>query len=91
MDSYGKIWVQLSFEAYLITIMVVITLLGRIVRVANFYHHYNLYPVHTLATISMLSYEKLSRKLFSLLAVTTLEYRNGTEYKVVWLFDPNEE
>lgn len=91
MDSYGKMWVQLSFEAYMITIMVVITLLGRIVQVANFYHHHNLYPVHTLATISMLSYEKLSRKLFSLLAVTTLEYRNGTEYKVMWLFDPNEE
>ena len=91
MDSYGKMWVQLSFEAYMIIIMIIITLLGRIVRVANFYHHHNLYPVHTLATITMLSYEKLSRKVFSLLAVAPLEYRNGTEYKMVWLFDPNEE
>ena len=90
MDGLSKMWVQISFEAYLILLMVVIILMGKVVRVANFYHHYNLYPVHTLATVCMLSYEKLSRKVFSLVAFTTLEYHDGTKFKTVWLFDPNE-
>ena len=90
MDGLSKMWVQISFEAYLILLMIGIILMGKVIRVANFYHRYNLYPIHTLATVSMLSYEKLSRKVFSLVAFTTVEYHDGTRFQTVWLFDPNE-
>ena len=86
MDSFVKMWVQITFELYLIALMVVIIILGRYVKVANFYHNHNLRPVDTLATITMLSYEKLSRNIFSLVAFTTIKYPNET--KIVWLFDP---
>ena len=91
MDGFQKVWIQMSFEAYLILLMIIIILLGRFVRVANFYHKHKLYPVHALATISMLSYEKLNRKIFSLIAFATLEFRDGTKYATVWLFDPTQE
>lgn len=88
MDGFGKMWVQLSFEVYLFILMVLIILLGRSVYISNFFHRHNLKPVHTLATLIMLSYEKLSRKIFSLVSYTTLVYPNGTN-DTVWLFDPN--
>ena len=86
MDSFVKMWVQITFELYLIALMVAIIILGRYVKVANFYHNHNLRPVDTLATITMLSYEKLSRNIFSLVAFTTIKYPSET--KIVWLFDP---
>ena len=87
MDSFGKTWVQISFELYLILLIVFIIVLGKSVRVSNFLHRYNLNPVHTLATLLLLSYEKLSRRIFSLLSFTTLRYGNETE--TLWLFDPS--
>lgn len=67
--------------------MVVIILLGRNVRISSFFHKYNLHPIHTLATLIMLSYEKLSRKLFSLIAYTELKYPDGNSSRR-WLLDP---
>ena len=89
MDGFGKTWVQISFEVYLIVLVFVVIALGRFTRVSTFFHHYKLNPVHTLATLIMLSYEKLSRRIFSLLAFTRLKYPTGTV--TVWLFDPNLE
>ena len=87
MDGFGKTWVQISFEVYLIVLVFVVIALGRNTRVSAFFHNYKLNPVHTLATLIMLSYEKLSRRIFSLLAFTHLKYPTGTV--TVWLFDPN--
>ena len=86
MDGFGKMWMQLSFEFYLIFLMIVIIALGRSVRVSNFFYRCGINPVHTLATLIMLSYEKLSRKIFLLLSFTRLTYPNGTV--TVWLFEP---
>ena len=87
MNAFVKMWVQISFEVYLIFLMIAIILLGRNVKVSNFFHKYNLHPVHTLATLTMLSYEKLSCKVFSLTAFTTIKYPNNATDRV-WLFDP---
>lgn len=87
MDGFGKMWVQILFEIYLITLVVVIILLGKSTKVAAFFHNHKLNPVCTLATLIMLSYEKLSRRTFSLLAFTRLEYPTGNTS--VWLFDPS--
>ena len=87
MDGFGKMWVQILFEVYLIALVVVILVLGRNTKVAAFFHNHNINPVHTLATLIMLSYEKLSRRTFSLLAFTHLELPSGK--KNVWLFDPS--
>ena len=88
MDGFGKMWVQLSFEFYLIILVVLVVLLGKSVKISNFFHRHNLKPVHTLATLIMLSYEKLGRRIFSLVSYTRLAYPNGTN-DTVWLFDPN--
>lgn len=88
MDGFGKMWVQLSFEVYLIILMVLVILLGKSVKISNFFHRHNLKPVHTLATLIMLSYEKLGRRIFSLVSYTRVAYPNGTN-DTVWLFDPN--
>ena len=87
MDGFGKMWVQILFEVYLIALVVVILVLGRNMKVAAFFHNHKLNPVHTLATLIMLSYEKLSRRTFSLLAFTHLELPSGDTR--VWLFDPS--
>ena len=87
MDAFGKMWVQISFEVYLIILVLLVIILGRSAKVCAFFRKYHLHPVNTLATLVMLSYEKLSRKVFSLLAFTYMKYSNGTE--TVWLFDPN--
>ena len=88
MDSFWKTWVQISFEGYIIALMIAIVLLGKSTKVSSFFHKYKLNPIHTLATLIMLSYEKLSRRIFSLLASTHVKYPNGTS-AAVWLFDPN--
>ena len=87
MDGFGKTWVQISFEVYLIFLVVMIIVLGRSVRISSLFHRYRLHPVHTLATLLMLSYEKLTRRIFSLVAYTHLTYPNKTI--TVWLFDPS--
>ena len=87
MDGFGKMWVQILFEVYLIALVVMILVLGRNTKVAAFFHNHKLNPVDTLATLIMLSYEKLSRRTFSLFAFTHLEYPSGK--KSVWLFDPS--
>ena len=87
MDGFGKMWVQILFEVYLIALVVVILVLGRNTKVAAFFHNHNINPVHTLATLIMLSYEKLSRRTFSLLAFTQLKLPSGDTS--VWLFDPS--
>ena len=87
MDAFSKMWVQISFELYLIFLAAIIVVLGESMKVANFFHKYKLNPVHTLATLLVLSYEKLSRKIFSLISYTKLEYPNETVS--VWLFDPS--
>lgn len=88
MDAYSKILIQISFEVYLIILMIAIILLGRNVRIATFFHKYKLHPVHTLATLIMLSYEKLSHKVYSIVAFTKLVYPNNKTPDIVWLHDP---
>ena len=91
LDGLGKIFLQIAFEAYLIFLVVIVILMGRSVRVSNFFHKYNFHPLHTLATLIILSYEKLSRKIFSLFAHTSLHYAyNNTATDSIWLFYPCE-
>ena len=91
LDGLGKIFMQIAFEAYLIILVVLVILMGKSIRVSNFFHKYNLHPLHTLATLIVLSYEKLSRKIFSLFAHTSLRYvYNDTTTNPIWLFDTCE-
>ena len=87
MDAYGKVWLQLAFQCYVITLLVLVILSCKYSqKFANLLMDKN--PVATLATLLLLSYEKLCRNMFSLLSFVHLKYPDGS-YKTVWLFDPN--
>ena len=89
LDGLGKIFMQIAFEAYLIFLVTIVILSGRSTRVSNFFHKYNFHPLHTLATLIVLSYKKLSRKIFSLFAYTSLQYAYSNDTTGdIWLFDP---
>ncbi len=88
MDGFEKMWAQLSFELYSIFLILGIIILGRNVKIANLFYKYNLRPVNTLATIVMLSSEKLFRNFFLLISYTSLVHQREKNEQV-WLFDPS--
>ena len=88
MDSYAKVLLQFLFDLYLISFVIVIMVACHYSqRLSNFLADKN--PVATLATLILYTYEKSTRKLFSLLAFAVVRYSNGY-VETVWLFDPNE-
>ena len=87
MNSIWKVWLQILFEVYLMILMFIIVQMGRSVKVSTFFHKYNLHPVNTLATLVMLSYEKLCRNIFSFVATIELVYPDNST-NTVWLYDP---
>ena len=87
MDTYGKTWLQFLFPFYIWVIVGLIILLSsyskRITKVLGSH------PIAVLATLFLLSYEKILRVFISVVSFTTLDYPNRTA--IVWQSDANVE
>ena len=89
LDTYFKVWLQLSFPTYLILLVVAVILISRhSIRFARLISKRN--PVATLATLILLSYAKLLQSIIKVFSYTTLRYTPMNEsesFEVVWLSD----
>ena len=87
MDAYWKTWLQLVFPAYIIFLVVMVIVLGEYSqRFAHLIGKKN--PVATLATLILLSYNKLLQSLIGALSFAVLDYPDGS-HEIVWLPDAN--
>ena len=85
LDAYTKIWVQLAFPVYSISLVCIIIVISR---------HNSLFarligrrdPVATLATLILLSYTKLLSITISVLSFANLHFPDGSCVRV-WLPD----
>ena len=85
MDTFGKIWLQLAFPAYIIFLVALIIIISSYSsRFSNLIGKKN--PVATLATLILSSYAKLLEISFKSLSFGNLNYPDGS-VKMVWLPD----
>ena len=85
MDTYWKTWLELTFPAYVIFLVVIVIFLserymwfGRLIGKKN--------PVAALATLILLSYTKLLRTIIASFSLAILDYPDGSR-EIVWLPD----
>ena len=83
MDSYAKTWLQFVFPVYIWALVGLIILLSKFSQKLTRLLGSN--PVAVLATLFLLSFTRVLGTITSVLAFTTLEYRNHTE--TVWILD----
>ena len=87
MDAYGKTWLKLLFPLYLIFLVGVVIVLGeKSQRFAHVIGKRN--PVAMLATLILLSFDKLFDTVIEVFSFATLNYPDGS-HMVVWLPDAN--
>ena len=85
MDTYGKTWLQLTFPAYIILLVVLVIIISSYSsKFSNLIGKKN--PVATLATLILLSYAKLLEVCFKSLSFGNLHYPDGS-VRSVWLPD----
>ena len=87
LDAYTKIWLQLAFPVYIISLVITVIIISeyspRFVRLIG-----KRDPVATLATLILLSYAKLLSVTITALSFGVLHYPNGSQ-EHVWLPDGN--
>ena len=83
MDSYTKTWLQFVFPLYIWALVGLIILLSKFSQKMTRLLGSN--PVAVLATLFLLSFNRVLGTITSVLAFTRLEYRSHTE--TVWIFD----
>ena len=85
LDSYAKVWIELSFPIYIILLVAFIIYICKYSRkLSMLLSKKN--PVSTLATLILLSYTKLFQSIIVALAYAVLKYPNGSS-EVVWRLD----
>ena len=85
MDKYTKTWLQLAFPAYLIILVIFVTIVAKYSdKFAQFIGKNN--PVETLATLILLSYAKFLQIVITALSFAKLEYPDGSS-EIIWLPD----
>lgn len=89
LDTYWKTWLQLTFPAYVIYLIIMVILISRwSTRFCRLIGRRD--PVATLATLLLLSYSKLLQTIIASLSATVLNFPeiNGTsDAVIVWLPD----
>ena len=86
-DSYTKIWFQLTFPLYIISLVVMVIIVSEYSpRFARLIGKRD--PVATLATLILLSYAKLLSVTIAALSFAVLSYPDGSQ-EIVWLPDAN--
>ena len=87
LNGYVKTWLQLTFPAYVVFLVILVIILCESSRkISNFLHGRD--PVATLATLLLLSYSKILRVIIDVFAFATIDYPDGSS-DTVWLFDAN--
>ena len=87
LDMYTKTWLQFVFPLYLWTLAGGIVLACRYSRLATKYLGNN--AVHVLATIFLLSYNKLLRIITTVYSSSSLKIQGSPNNDVVWTYDGN--
>ena len=88
LDMYLKTWLQFAFPLYLWTLAGGIILACRYSQLATKFFGNN--AVHVLATIFLLSYNKILRVIIAILSATTIRVQTGgVREEVVWTYDGN--
>ena len=85
LDAYTKVWLQLIFPAYIISLVILVII------VSEFSPRFSTMigkrdPIATLATLFLLSYAKLLSVTITALSFGNLDYPDGSQ-EVVWLPD----
>ncbi len=89
MDTYIKSWLQLTFPAYVIFLVILVIVISSYsTKFSNLIGRKD--PVATLSTLILLSYAKLLEICFKSLSVSILEYPDGSS-KTLWLSDATVE
>ena len=87
MDAYWKTWLQLVFPIYLVFLVIMIIVFGEYSsRFAHLIGKKD--PVATLATLILLSYDKLFQAAIEAFSFAVLDYPDGSR-EVLWLPDAN--
>lgn len=77
VDAYWKLWLQLAFPSYVISLVVVVIIVSEhSMRFVQLIGKRN--PMAVLTTLILLSYAKLLHTIIAALSFATLEYRNGS-------------
>lgn len=85
MDAYWKTWLQLTFPAYVIFLVVIIIVITECsTRFAHLIGKKN--PMATLTTLILLSYTKLLHTIIAAFSFATIRYPDGSS-QIVWLPD----
>ena len=87
LDTYIKIWLQLAFPVYIISLVIIMII------VSEYFPRFALLigkrdPIATLATLILLSYAKLLSVTITALSFAVLDYPDGSR-ETVWLPDGN--
>ena len=86
LDQYTKTWLQFVFPVYLWILVAVIIVVSHYSSWVSKLLGHN--PVAVLATIILLSYTMMLRKVLSVFSYAALEYPDD-RYMKVWLYDGN--
>ena len=87
LDTYAKVWLQLVFPVYIISLVVMVIVVSEYSpRFARLIGKKD--PISTLATLILLSYAKLLSITITALSSAVLHYPDGHQ-KTVWLPDGN--
>ena len=87
LDAYAKIWLQLVFPLYIISLVVIAIIVSEYSpRFAGLIGKKD--PISTLATLILLSYAKLLSTTITALSSAVLDYPDGHQ-ETVWLPDGN--
>ena len=87
LDTYAKVWLQLVFPVYIISLVVMVIIVSEYSpRFARLIGKKD--PISTLATLILLSYAKLLSITITALSSAVLHYPDGHQ-KTVWLPDGN--
>ena len=87
LDTYIKIWLQLAFPAYIISLVIIMIIVSEYSpRFAGLIGKRD--PIATLATLILLSYAKLLSVTITALSFAVLDYPDGSR-ETVWLPDGN--
>ena len=85
LDAYAKIWLQLVFPVYIISLVIIVIIVSEhSPRFAGLIGKKD--PVATLATLILLSYAKLLSITIAVLSFVVLRYPDGSQ-QFVWLLD----
>ena len=87
LDAYIKTWLQLAFPLYIIFLVVTVIIVSEYsLKFARLIGRKD--PVSTLATLILLSYDKLLSVTITALSFAKLDYPDGKQ-EIVWLPDGN--